>query len=712
MGPQDMAALGQGPAFNAPALQEQQPPPEPLPADRLYRMYQAWEQAKIAEITEGYLARRYYHGKQWSDGELGVLKKRRQPPVTSNRINRKVDFLVGVEQRLRRDAKAHPRGPEDEHGAWIATAALRFVQDQNHWPAVASDAMHDALVTGIGCVHQCIEVKRGRPEITKRHIQADRFFYDPRSERWDFSDARYLGTHQWLDIDEAIELIPQGAEMIDAIAGASFGGAAGSSGTLPQDWQKEKNWVDTERRRIYIIEIHYKNKGEWMYDYLCGSLSLLPEKQIDRVSPYLDEDEKTMHPYLPWSPYVDERGDRYGVVRNMFSPQDEINKRRSKLLHMLSVRQTKGEKGVVADVDTMKRELAKADGHVETNPGKNFEIIDQSANVSGQAELLAEAKGEIENLGPNPGLIGRGVEKQSGRAILAQQNSGMTELSPVFERGREWKLKSFRKDWALIKQFWTGERAIRITGQADAPQFLNLNQITQHPETGQIGIQNNVTELDVDIIIEEGPDTITMQEELMDQLTALGPGAVPPEVIIQMSNFKDKDKLLKMLADAKAPPPQVIDMQKRMGVLEQMLKATQVDKVQSETEFNRARAYAAMVGIGAQPAQIGQSFPMHYAQPTQQELIAQANGIGQPPQPPQGGPMPFPQGNIGAPPQLGPPPGPPPGPMGAPPLGGMVGAPPPMPTQFPPEPQLNQPGGLPIPPQNGPSPPPPTVPMH
>ncbi len=650
---------------------------EPLPASTLYRYYMAWESAKSAEIHEQYLARRYYHSKQWTDAEIRELKRRRQPVVTANRIKRKVDFLVGVEQRLRRDVKAYPRTPEHEGDAHIATAGLRFVQDTTLWPRHASDATHDALIAGIGVIFQGVMLKRGRAEIVKRHVPADRFFYDPRSERWDFSDARYLGVHQWMDIDEAVEMLPQSAEMIDALA--SSGGSG--PGVLPSDWAKEQTWLDNERRRIRIIEIHYKQRSQWLYDYLCGSVSLLPVEQQDRMSPYLDEDDNTTHPYNAWSPYVDEAGNRYGVVRDMFSPQDEINKRRSKMLHMLSVRQTMAEKGAVEDVDAMKRELARPDGHVEINPGAtqngSFQILDQTAQTQGQAELLIESKAEIENLGPNPGLIGRGVEKQSGRAILAQQNSGMTELSPVFERCREWKLGTFRKDWGLVRQFWTGERWIRITGNSEAPQFLGINQIMQDPMMGRVAIRNDITRIDVDIILEEGPDTITMQEELLDQLGSMGPGAVPPEVLIQLSNVKEKEKVLKMISDAKAPPPELQAMAERMAKLEAMLKAAQVDKTRADAEKTRTDALTQLIEAGVLPEDLG-AFPLTYREPTEVERmgaaldasVAPPPGAPQPPSPPQGG---------GANPAA---------------LAGMPRPPNPM---GPGEPRLNQAGGLPMP---------------
>lgn len=610
--------------------QQRNPPYEP---DRLFRMYQAYVDAKPEELREQNLASRYYHGKQWSDENRRKIRRRGQPVLTSNRVKRKVDFLVGTEQRLRRDVKAFGRNPIQEKSAWIATGALRYVQDNNLWPDLASEAAHQAFVSGVAAVRNDIKIKRGKPEIAKLLVRADRFFYDPRSEAWDFSDARYMGTHQWLDMDEALELLPAGRAMIEQLA--SSGGVWALS-NLPAWWDKEKNWIDTERRRLFVIEIHYKCGQDWMFDYLCGPVSLLPHTDpstgqpggFDFTSPYRDEDNQTMHPFCAWSAYVDEVGDRYGVVRDMFSPQDEINMRKSKLLHMLSVRQVKYTKGSIDDINVAKRELSKPDGAVEVNPGPDvvFEIIDQQDQIAGQASLLEKAEFEIDQQNVNPGLAGRGVESQSGRAILAQQNSGMTELSPLFERCRSWKLQSFRKDWCMVRQFYTGQRWIRITGDAGAPQFLGLNQL-QVQGNGRLGMLNYVPELDVDILLDEGPDVITMQEELLDNLSKLPPGTVPPEVLIQLSNVKDKEKILQMIGDASKPPEQVVALQEMLGRLEAMMKAAQIDKTISETEKNRLGTVesAAKAGIMATgiPA-TAQMFPLQWGGRSHENLTIDA----------------------------------------------------------------------------------------
>lgn len=688
--PPGMPPMGMSPEPMLSEPQQMIAPPEPKPlaprlaADKLLAKYTAWEQAKDLENQEAYAASRYYHGKQWSDSELKALKRRKQPPTVKNRIKRKVDFLVGIEQSQRRDPKGVPRNPAGEKAAFIGTASLRYVADVNKQQAIFSDAASDGLIRGIGVAKGVAAIIKGRVEIKKQQVRSDRFFYDPRSERWDFDDALYMGEAAWFDIDQAKEMLPFAAERIEELATHSMHGA--SSGPLPQLFDKDRQWCDPNTRRIFLIEIWYKYQGGWMFDFLVGAVSLCPDGQdgqsqaMDCLSPYQNEDGEPVHPYDAWSPYVDERGDRYGVVRDMMPIQDEINKRSSKALHALTVRQTWGERGAVDDIDKMKAELAKPDGHVEVNPGLKFEPIEQTAQVQGNLELLQEAKAEIENLGPNPGLVGRGVEKQSGRAILAQQNSGMTELSPVFERIREWKLRNYRRDWNMIRQFWTSERVIRVSGDPEAIQHLNINRPVVDPQTGQVvGMENAVAEIDIDIILDEGPDTVTMREELIQQLSQLGPEAVPPELLVELSNIGEKEQILRKMAEFKAPPPELQALQKRMAELEEMLAAVKIDQAQADVESKRAAAAKTMVEAGLPPEAISQVFPLFYRQPT---TLDQAKGM-MGGQPPQGMP---PNALAGPPMPSGPPPGldalPPPNGLGQPPAGlpdGLDGAIPPPP---------------------------------
>ena len=111
--------------------------------------------------------------------------------------------------------------------------------------------------------------------------------------------------------------------------------------------------------------------------------------------------------------------------RDLISEQDEIgNKRRSKALHLLSVKQVVMEDGAVADIDKARREVARPDGLIVINPGMKFEITDGADLAEGQFKLLEHATGEMQASGPNASMSGTDPRELSGRAILAQQAGG------------------------------------------------------------------------------------------------------------------------------------------------------------------------------------------------------------------------------------------------------------------------------------------------
>lgn len=634
------------------------PPRKPEDLGALERKFRAYESNKDKEQTESREARRYYHGKHWTDKEIADLNKRKQPVIWDNRIARKVDFLVGVEQRMRRDPKAYPRTPKEEQSADTATACIRYGCDVNRWEQKASEAAHDGLVSGFGVVWVGVGNRQGMPDVIMKAVDVDRFFYDPRSTKPDFSDARYLGMHLWLDIDEAKERWPDHEDKLDSMMDMAGKGST----VLKADADRAIQWADFEHQRVRVIEFWEKRRGGWYYCFFCGDMDL-----ESGDSQYKNAEGESDQPYLAWSPYIDEKGNRYGVVRNMRPLQDEVNHRRSKFLHMINVRQMHARKGDVEDPDKARNELSRPDGYFEHNGewNKTVGIIDQSHQIQGQVSLLEQATAALENLGPNPGLIGKGggIADQSGRAILAQRDSGMTELSPVFERLRDWKLRVYRATWARIRNAWTGERFIRVTDDPRAMEFMAVNSYQQHPMTGELMGNNILGDIDVDIILEEGPDSITMQEEEFDQLTKMVQAGlpIPPEIIIEASSLRNKQKILDMIKPLDGPSPK---------------EKLEMDESKARTVKLKADAIAALAKADSLDAQMGNLGTP--GQPTNlPEITEGAPGM-------QGMPPPM---DMGMGPEGPMPPGMPPGPPGMPPPD--QGAPP-MPEMMAPT------GGLPI----------------
>jgi hypothetical protein len=112
--------------------------------------------------------------------------------------------------------------------------------------------------------------------------------------------------------------------------------------------------------------------------------------------------------------------------------------------------------------------------------------------------------------------------------------------------------------------------------------------------TGQPQIVNRIGALDVDIIIDEGPDTVTMMADALETLQgAMANGTpVPAEVIYELLPVPDsmKKRLIGITQQAQQPNP----AQQQAAMIELKQGAANVEKTQSETAKNMAQAQQAM----------------------------------------------------------------------------------------------------------------------
>ncbi len=171
---------------------------------------------------------------------------------------------------------------------------------------------------------------------------------------------------------------------------------------------------------------------------------------------------------------------------------------------------------------------------------------------------------------------------------------------------RLWKLNSYKKTWNLIKRYWTASRFIRVTENAKAPEFIGLNQIEvikNEDGKSELKFSNVIAKLDVDITLDEGADTMTLQEQDFEQLTNLASNgmAIPPEIILKASSLRNKDELIEAIEKSQQeaqPPPEMLEQQQELEQrkAEQDLEeqAAKTAKIQSEVELNKVKAQVQM----------------------------------------------------------------------------------------------------------------------
>ena len=370
--------------------------------------------------------RDYLDGNQLSSEEIAELEKRGQPAVVMNRIRSKVNWMRGLEMQRRTDPKGFARTPKDQQGADAMTDAMRFVVDNVKFDGTRSLVWENMLVEGFGGAEVIHKVKRGRAEIEINHYPWDRLFYDPHSRKADFSDARYVGAVIWADIEELKVEFPKAGQKLDEMVAISA--AEASTSETFDDKPTQSPFLSRDRKRARLILIWYRNDGIWHWARFTGS-DVLNEGE----SPYRDEDGESVRPFVMQSLYVNRDLSRHGIIRDFISPQDEINKRRSKALWQSTMRQTQGHTGAIQSITKMKSEMAKADGHVEFRPDGGFQVIPAGDQIAAHLALLQEAKGEIDGMSSNAVLEGEAGDSTSGRAVLARQQGGLIEVAPPFD---------------------------------------------------------------------------------------------------------------------------------------------------------------------------------------------------------------------------------------------------------------------------------------
>jgi len=571
---------------------------------KLVGYYEEYEQNTFQARTTSEKNRDYYDNKQWTSEEESELKKRKQPVLTFNLVKRTIDALKGLEKQNRTDPKALPRTPQHEQDADSATDAIRYVCDNNDFDQLASEGFGNLLLEGVEGYDVQAKVKNEKIEVEVKNISWDRMFWDIHSRKNDFSDAKYLGIVIWMDYEDAKDKKDWDQDKLAAAIDKSE-----SPYSDTHEDQPVYKWNDSKRKRIKICYIQYLEGNVWHYAYFTKGGLLKGGKPM----PFLDEHGKPCRSLEFQSAFVDREGNRYGYTTSLISPQDEVNKRHSKALHLINQRQTFGNQRSGMNTPQNKLELAKPDGHIEMQTGefgKDFGIIPTSDMTAGNFQLLQEAKEIFNVVGANTSVTGKEDRVMSGRAEIVRQQAGARELAPVMDAHSHVKKRVYRQIWNRIHQYWDDERWVRVTDDESNLRWVGINrnvtlgdqlqqqfgslppQFQNDPRLNEvIAVENQLSELDVDIMIEESPDVANIQAEqfeLVANLYQANPQAIPFESIIELSSLRNKDQLIDKIKgnqEAQAAATQDAQQDKEIARAKEV---ADINKTNSEAEKNQA----------------------------------------------------------------------------------------------------------------------------
>jgi len=224
---------------------------------------------------------------------------------------------------------------------------------------------------------------------------------------------------------------------------------------------------------------------------------------------------------------------------------------------------------------------------------------DKTQDLQAHLALLQDARNEIDSYANiNPALMQQdGRDEHSGVAINLLQKAGIAEIGTFLRNYRAWKIRLYRAIWNTIQHHWQAERYIRVTDSDGVKQFLQVNQLGLN-QWGQPVITNAVGTLDVDIILDEGPDTINVMQDAYESIKddPTVPWQIKLELMPMPSSIKKKiqqEMQQAQQAAAQKPDPKV------QG---EMIKA-QTAQQKGQAEIAKAKLQAASVLQNAQQDQ-------------------------------------------------------------------------------------------------------------
>jgi hypothetical protein len=239
-----------------------------------------------------------------------------------------------------------------------------------------------------------------------------------------------------------------------------------------------------------------------------------------------DVESPYRHDRFPFTPVWAYRRDRdnlpYGAVRNMRDPQEDLNKRRSKALFLLSTNLLIADDDAFEDWDEAVDEVSRPDGVLKKRRGaeveiqRNLELAIEHVNLMEQdMKFLQASSGVTEE---NRGEV---TNTNSGTAIDMRQRQGGVVTAVLFDNLRHSIQLQGEIDLALVEQFMAEPKILRLTDGRGSPSYTRINYPTVQPD-GTFDVENPIQSTAATFVVDAQAFRETQRAAMFEQsMTAI-----------------------------------------------------------------------------------------------------------------------------------------------------------------------------------------------
>jgi len=608
----------------------------------------------------------YYDGNQLDAATLRDMADIGMPPIVENVIGPAIDAVLGMEAKTRTDWRVMPESSAaDSPVAEALNQKLVEAEKAARADRACSDAYASESKVGIGWVEVSRESDPFRYPYRVAAIHRNEIFWDMRSREPDGSDMRYLIRRRWTDADVAEKLFPKHKDTIRALGTGSglwdesltIDGSASTDLAMNLDnmrgWSiEETEWRDTERGRICIFEVWYRdwvrglvlktpdgrvvefdqNKEAHIAAVASGlvdpqpatfakvrmSYWIGPQKLHDGPTPY-------KHNRFPYVAFLGKREDRtgvpYGLIRPMIPMQDAINASESKMQWLLAAKRiTQTEGATVQDEETIRREAARPDAHfildaAQMRNGGVFKVESDFALNQQQYQRLADKRESVKRVsGVYDAMMGSSKGGQSGLALntlVEQSSQTLAEINDNFRFARA-EVGEILLSY-IIEDMSDQPQAVELKGAlpGDEPRQVKLNQ----PVVDEHGIRyldNDVQRARLKVALSDVPSSPSFRSQQLAALSEVTK-SLPPQLqavvvpfLMALTDVPGREDIIKAIkqamgqGDGEQITPEMMQQQIEQAVQQALIQSgaerenaklqLEVDKATHDAEMKEQKA--------------------------------------------------------------------------------------------------------------------------
>ena len=593
----------------------------------------------------------FYRGNQWDPADVATLDDEGRPALTINTILPTVNTVLGEQSTRRADVNFKPKGNGTQEVADVLNKLYMHIADTNKLEWKESQVFADGLIQDRGYFDVRIDFTdhiQGEVRITTKDpldilIDPDAKEYDPKSWNEIFET-------KWMSLDEIEE--QYGQDKADQLrVAAEYGNTMGTDSVEYEETRYGDTYTGVEYnqsstanpeenrqvRAIRVIERQYYQLKECMYyvDVVTGDMRPVPttwskrKKQkfaddygleiltrLDRkVRWTVTADSVVLHddwsPYacftiVPYFPYW-RRGRPFGMVRNLISPQEQLNKISSQELHIVNTTANSGwivETGSLQGMtaDDLEEHGAETGLVLEYNRGSSPPAkIPPNQIPTGLDRLGQKAAANIKTIsGISDAMLGTDSPEVSGVAIQAKQNRGVLMIQVPLDNLQKTRQYLAEHVLRIVQQYYTEERLIQITDESDPmkPEMpIVVNQVTPEGD-----IINDLTLGEYKVVVGTMPARDNYDEVQFAEAIALRQAGVPvpDDLIVDYSHLAKKGEIAKRIRIMQGMEPpseeqaQIQAFQAQAEIQKVQLEIAkmeaEVQNLQSLSELNMAKA--------------------------------------------------------------------------------------------------------------------------